>query len=1456
SSTEGSTVHESATDSSVEMSDTGNVSGVSSTMGHSSSQGSNIPDVSSSNVGLNSSEEKDTSGGSDTGTSLIDGRRGGDTGSNTGLSSSIGSTQPDIALSVISQSTPTKPAETTQNELNILSPLKHDQKTPPPKVEVLIITPEQRDARKRLLPKPVDESENSRPKVSPFLPKVPKEPPAKKKKSVVSSSQKKPILPKYKDFKIYIMSPTKKAAASISAKARKKLRRLTPKPMPLETTKREPCIIKKIVKQQRNVSKRPHKLRPIQPKPLDTNEGDEVEITDGYLEDVGEDDPYLTSEYDTQDSDEDLEHHDGENEDQNICDDHMDTVDADTADADEVDPDDADTADADEGDGDTVDADEGDVDVDTADEGDVDADTMDIDVTEDQENKENEEKPKRRRTRRVRRRLPSPDSTTDAGHYEADGSQNEDEGDDEDHMATLMAASSTIRFDPTRNEPKKYKGRKEKLLQRMYDENIVSTDPKRDDKDTLVAQAFLTKALQLLKGDIGRYMDILKLLMEEKDVTMLYKGMAELLKDYPQLLEQFSDFLSPDQAWACGCLTQNLAYSRARRFLRKLEIFCGTTNSTNFHRIKHTMMQWENQGSNDVQELKRLVVPLLRGQQHLLQEFSQFFPQDKPPESKLNDCYEEVVLNDSDEDDSHKFDGFEELTLPETNKDKSYGSRRCHCPCHFGNKISKEFKKRRKHCYNCSMKIMGGKIYIQQGKTLHQAEVVYRDPLPPHSPVSTQPGSPLGEDEDTMDSVLSKDSQDDVFDNARDVDEGFEEIDKEVTATDNNKVAEMMTLERIQNIPNNNKTPSPSKPCIIGQAPSQQSDVITFDNVDDALNAIDTAGSIDFAKVTQVEAPHKPVPSISQTKKSRRVELITLERTTPPRKSPIENLSPQGRIPHISPPQGGLQHISPTRLIHQHKSPVKNPTVHTSPRKHKSPGKLHKSPGKLHKSPGKFQGFHKSPSKYLRNSNPFLRSPLRIGTHLLQRKSPGKLRGFTRGTGQKVSPLMKKNLTRIQLGPATTNNQKKFVKIDDALPDSPSNSNHGLGNSNQGQGASNQGQRISNQGQGPMLSQASTSQMRIPTDFSEFRIQFKQNIGVEITAKELTIPTSPVLGEMENQMNSQNQNIGADKQSMGELVGGELVGNIIAPRKPVQAIASKNIRMCTTPPPLEDSMMMDSHSAWSLHSPKRHTISPQDEPFSAPTPKKAGVSPPPLDEEAILTSDTSCSSLPPIGNSPFNNPNSPFCMINALQQPTAEVLDPKSERGEEKQERLIMKINLTGKPAVVSSPKADKKIAIEEDVEHTKSEDSELPSSQGSKTGSDIQGEITANSPASCHDNSGSFNDNSTGCHDNISSHNEDSGSSKSRPSHSDSTSGDTNITWDSSTASNMSMDAANWTKENDHMVLRECKEQGTKQETFDYVANELGKTPLQVRQRFKLLMRLFNKEMTSDESSDDNTDA
>ncbi|XP_013382000.1 GON-4-like protein [Lingula anatina] len=368
-------------------------------------------------------------------------------------------------------------------------------------------------------------------------------------------------------------------------------------------------------------------------------------------------------------------------------------------------------------------------------------DTMESEYVSDenQQDKENQEdaskiKPqtkkkltKKRTTQRKTNRVIGPPS---------DGSDDEDESPDEDdHLAQLMAASSTIGFNPQKrsslqmSKKSKAKKRKEATLA-MLMPNLIEADTLKDEKDTAFAQAYLTKVKETLKNDLDTYEKFLRTLYEfeksQSSPVQLYNSIRILLGNFPDLVNDFSGFLLPEQAVECGCFMANKEFEKVRIFLRKLEV-CFGRDSSHYQKILKVFSRWQNKGKGNVEELKTTVKPLLKGQAHLLEEFSTFFMDARPPESQMN-CFEEVNLSDSgDESKMAALDGFEIVELPE--EDTDCGTKRCRCNCHQ-NAQDEKLKKKKKHCASCCpLKIVDGRIYLQMGsKNLRPAQVIFHHP--------------------------------------------------------------------------------------------------------------------------------------------------------------------------------------------------------------------------------------------------------------------------------------------------------------------------------------------------------------------------------------------------------------------------------------------------------------------------------------------------------------------------------------------------------------------------------------------------------------------------------------------------------------------------------------------------------------------------------------------------------
>ncbi|XP_058516387.1 GON-4-like protein isoform X4 [Ochotona princeps] len=313
----------------------------------------------------------------------------------------------------------------------------------------------------------------------------------------------------------------------------------------------------------------------------------------------------------------------------------------------------------------------------------------------------------------------------------------------------------------------------------LYDEDILERDPLREQKDLAFAQAYLTRVREALQHFPGKYEDFLQVIYEFETNTQrqtavdLYKSLQLLLQDWPQLLRDFAAFLLPEQALACGLFEEQQAFEKSRKFLRQLEI-CFAENPSHHQKIIKVLQGCADCLPQEIAELKTQMWQLLKGHDHLQDEFSIFFDHLRPAASRMGD-FEEINWTEEKE---YEFDGFEEVALPDVeeeeepskiptaskskrrkemgaqNHDKETewpdGAKDCTCSCHEGGPDSKLKKSKRRNCCHCSSKVCDSKSC----KSKEPQELVGSSPQRAASP---GPGAKeAGRGKDVMDEEASE----------------------------------------------------------------------------------------------------------------------------------------------------------------------------------------------------------------------------------------------------------------------------------------------------------------------------------------------------------------------------------------------------------------------------------------------------------------------------------------------------------------------------------------------------------------------------------------------------------------------------------------------------------------------------------------------------------------------------
>uniref|UniRef100_A0A8C6J7W2 Uncharacterized protein n=1 Tax=Melopsittacus undulatus TaxID=13146 RepID=A0A8C6J7W2_MELUD len=268
----------------------------------------------------------------------------------------------------------------------------------------------------------------------------------------------------------------------------------------------------------------------------------------------------------------------------------------------------------------------------------------------------------------------------------------------------------------------------------LYDEDILERDPLREQKDLAFAQAYLSRVREALQHIPGKYEDFLRVIYEfevspdKRTAVDLYSTLQKLLHDWPQLLTDFAAFLLPEQALECGLFEEQQAFEKSRKFLRQLEI-CFAENPAHHQKIIKVLQSCTECLPQDIAELKTQMWQLLKGHDHLQDEFSVFFDHLRPSASRMGD-FEEINWTEEKE---YEFDGFEEVSLPDVEEEEEPakmhsasrakkrkelgghtndkevewvdGMKECSCSCHEGSSDLKLKKSKRRTCSHCSSKV-------------------------------------------------------------------------------------------------------------------------------------------------------------------------------------------------------------------------------------------------------------------------------------------------------------------------------------------------------------------------------------------------------------------------------------------------------------------------------------------------------------------------------------------------------------------------------------------------------------------------------------------------------------------------------------------------------------------------------------------------------------------------------
>lgn len=200
-----------------------------------------------------------------------------------------------------------------------------------------------------------------------------------------------------------------------------------------------------------------------------------------------------------------------------------------------------------------------------------------------------------------------------------------------------MVASSTIQKSkkllPSSTEKRKLK------IQREYNATLSMLLPENpnieEDKANNFAQAYFDKVHERLETEnpctYQKFMEVLSDYDPTKPITELWENIETILSNHPDLCEEFLTFLTPEQAKLIGKLVPHFLMANMSLFLRKLEIYFNN-QPAQLRKIYNSLTELANMPDIKMEQVKGIILPLLKGNGLLIDWFLQMFPSEKPPE--------------------------------------------------------------------------------------------------------------------------------------------------------------------------------------------------------------------------------------------------------------------------------------------------------------------------------------------------------------------------------------------------------------------------------------------------------------------------------------------------------------------------------------------------------------------------------------------------------------------------------------------------------------------------------------------------------------------------------------------------------------------------------------------------------------------------------------------------------
>ncbi|XP_026670808.1 GON-4-like protein isoform X2 [Ceratina calcarata] len=335
--------------------------------------------------------------------------------------------------------------------------------------------------------------------------------------------------------------------------------------------------------------------------------------------------------------------------------------------------------------------------------------------------------------------------------------------DNEDEIAELMLASTTIKKDSISRKKAKEAKELENVKRLLESENPLN----EEEKCSKFAASYLQKLhltlesnnpetfrsviksfvdyyeklesidrteSELMFSDVSRISEnekIMQRTVKDKDaITIdLYRDVCDKLHDYPGLCTDFLLFLKPHQAAIIDQSVEYIMLQKIRDFINVAQIYFAKQPSR-IAKIMQAIAQLASDPQTTLENVYATMSPILKSHPLVMDLFLQTLPNAKPPESIFAPhMFENLTCPVGPYDKSKVYpedapELYENIELPiSASQEDPYGGENCRCYCHNSDDISN--KTISEHCASCGARFLNGKIYLQTSEGLRPAKIIF-----------------------------------------------------------------------------------------------------------------------------------------------------------------------------------------------------------------------------------------------------------------------------------------------------------------------------------------------------------------------------------------------------------------------------------------------------------------------------------------------------------------------------------------------------------------------------------------------------------------------------------------------------------------------------------------------------------------------------------------------------------